>query len=57
MKELMLWYLHVFIEIDTLIMTKQLTSKKQLTEVFSEKRCSDKLHEIHRKTPVSESLF
>ena len=32
-------------------------NKKQSPEVFCEKRCSEKFHKIHRKTPVSESLF
>ena len=30
---------------------------KQSPEVFYEKRCSWKLHKIHRKTPVPESLL
>ena len=31
--------------------------QKQPPEVFYKKRCSDKFHKIHRKTPVSESFF
>ena len=30
---------------------------KQPPEVFNKKRCSEKFHKIHRKTPVPESLF
>ena len=32
-------------------------SLKQPPEVFCEKSCSYKFHKIHRKTPVSQSLF
>ena len=31
--------------------------QKQPPEVFYKKRCSDKFHKIHRKTPASESFF
>ena len=31
--------------------------QKQPTEVFFVKRCSQKFHKIHRKTPVPESFF
>ena len=31
--------------------------RKQPLEVFCKKRCSLKFRKIHRKTPVSESLF
>ena len=31
--------------------------QKQLLELSCEKRRSEKIHKIHRKTPVAESLF
>ena len=31
--------------------------KKEPLELFYKKRCSQKFHKIHRKTPVPESLF
>ena len=31
--------------------------QKQPPEVFYKKRCSQKFHKIHRKTPASESFF
>ena len=31
--------------------------QKQPREVFYKKRCSQKFHKIHRKTPVPKSLF
>ena len=37
---------------------KQVTTfQKQPPEVFFVKRCSEKFHKIHRKTPVPEPLF
>ena len=33
------------------------TKQKQPPELFCMKRCSKKIHKIHRKTPVPESLF
>ena len=34
-----------------------LKKQQQLPEVFYEKRCTQKFHKIHRKTPVPESPF
>ena len=31
--------------------------QKQPSEVFCKNRCSSKIHKIHRKTPVFQSLF
>ena len=36
---------------------REIGLQKQPLEVFYEKRCSFKFHNIHRKTPVPESLF
>ena len=36
---------------------KLISFQKQSLEVFFKKRCSYKFHKIHRKTPMSESLF
>ena len=36
---------------------KLISFQKQSLEVFFKKRCSDKFHKIHRKTPMSESPF
>ena len=32
-------------------------SQKQPPEVFNKNGCPDKIHEIHGKTPVTETLF
>ena len=39
------------------ILTKNCILQKQPPELFYEKRCSYKLHKIHKKTPVPESFF
>ena len=37
--------------------SSQLLLRSSRPEVFYKKRCSEKFHKIHSKTPVSESLF